>query len=193
MLLAAERSILEEAIRRFPAFDKLYLMRGQLEERAGNREAAKAAYNAGLKRCIHSAPLWISLAKLEETSKNFSRARVVLEQARLKNPGNDFIWLAAVRTELRSERKKEAESLLAKGLQVCVLHSPEKDIIWEASPSWVFCEIQGPVCLSLRSYELLKDYVYICQSLPSRNEAGKFSSEELDYLTSLCKTLGSMQ
>lgn len=120
---AAERKILDEGIRRFPTFDKLYLMRGQLEEREGNREAAKAAYNAGLKRCIHSAPLWISLAKLEEAAQNFSRARVVLEQARLKNPGNDVLWLAAVRTELRADRKKDAENLLAKGLQVnCSFH-----------------------------------------------------------------------
>lgn len=116
--VAAERRILEEGIKRFPHFDKLSLMRGQLEARAGHREAAKAAYQAGLRRCIHSAPLWTSLARLEENAGNLARARVYLEQARLKNPGNELIWLAAVRTELRADRKKEAESLLAKALQV---------------------------------------------------------------------------
>ena len=39
-------------------------------------------------------------------------------QGRLKNPGNEDLWLAAVRTELRAEKKKDAEVLLAKALQV---------------------------------------------------------------------------
>lgn len=72
--------MLEQGIKKFPAFDKLYLMRGQLEERIGNREAAKAAYQGGLRRCMHSVPLWTSLARLEESSKNLPRARAFLEQ-----------------------------------------------------------------------------------------------------------------
>lgn len=39
-------------------------------------------------------------------------------QARLKNHGSDSLWLAAIRTELRAEKKKEAEALVAKALQV---------------------------------------------------------------------------
>ena len=39
-------------------------------------------------------------------------------QARLKNPGVEDLWLAAVRTELRAEKKRDAEALLAKALQV---------------------------------------------------------------------------
>ena len=78
--IAAERGLLEEAVKKFPTFDKLYLMRGQLEERAGNKEASKAAYQSGLRRCIHSTPLWTSLARLEEKSNNLARARAILEQ-----------------------------------------------------------------------------------------------------------------
>ena len=77
---AAERELLEEGIRLFPTFDKLYLMRAQLEERLGHTEAAKAAYQMGLRRCIHSTPLWTSLARLEERSGNLARARAFLEQ-----------------------------------------------------------------------------------------------------------------
>jgi pre-mRNA-processing factor 6 len=44
---AAERALLGEALRRFPAFWKLYLMMGQLEEREGKTEACRAAYAAG--------------------------------------------------------------------------------------------------------------------------------------------------
>lgn len=48
-----ERRLLEEGLRLFPAFDKLWLMLGQLEERAGRLPAARTAYQSGLRRCIH--------------------------------------------------------------------------------------------------------------------------------------------
>ena len=67
-------------MKQFPYFDKLYLMRGQLEERAGNKQAAKAAYKVGYERCSSSAPLWTSLARLEEREGNLARARAILEQ-----------------------------------------------------------------------------------------------------------------
>ena len=39
-------------------------------------------------------------------------------KARLKNPKNAQLWLAAVRTELRAQNIKAGESLRAKALQV---------------------------------------------------------------------------
>lgn len=115
---AQEREVLEEAIRRFPEFDKLYLMKGQLEEREGNQEAARSAYRQGLGRCMGSVPLWRSLARLEERSGATGKARSLLEQARHRNPKNEDLWLAAVRTELRTGNSKAAEALMAKALQV---------------------------------------------------------------------------
>lgn len=37
----------QEGIRRFPTFEKFYLMLGQLEQRAGNVEGARTAYRWG--------------------------------------------------------------------------------------------------------------------------------------------------
>ena len=48
-----ELRLLEEGLQRFPAFDKLWLMLGQSEERRGRTAAARTAYQSGLKRCIH--------------------------------------------------------------------------------------------------------------------------------------------
>ena len=48
-----EQRLLEDGLQRFPAFDKLWLMLGQLEERRGQAAAARTAYQNGLKRCIH--------------------------------------------------------------------------------------------------------------------------------------------
>eukprot|EP00198_Chlamydomonas_reinhardtii_P003302 XP_001692638.1 splicing factor, component of the U4/U6-U5 snRNP complex [Chlamydomonas reinhardtii] len=123
---AKERALLEEGIRRFPAFEKFYLMLGQLEARpgGGGAEAARAAYRAGLARCPDSIPLWRSAARLEEEAGNVARARALLEQARLKNPKSAELWLAAIRTEQRAGNEKAADTALAKALQDCPTSGP---------------------------------------------------------------------
>lgn len=70
-----------------------------------------------------SAALWRSRARLEENAGQLGRARALLEQARLKNAGNDELWLAAIRTEQRASNSKAAEALMAKALQVRLLLS----------------------------------------------------------------------
>lgn len=154
----AERRLLDQAVRRFPTFDKLHLMRGQLSERERDWPAARRAFAAGLARCPGSAPLWIAAARLEEkaaaagaaenasASGGSSRARALLEQARLKLPTDESVWLAAVRTEARAAglwaRARDAgvsssgaaaaglsgaaASLLAKALQAC----PHSGRLW---------------------------------------------------------------
>lgn len=47
-----------------------------------------------------------------------AKGRALLEQARLKNPKSDQLWLAAVRMELRAGNTKAAEATMAKALQV---------------------------------------------------------------------------
>lgn len=81
-----ELKLLSEGISKFPYFHKLYLMLGQLEERRGNADAARQAYQSGLKRCMASAPLWRSLSRLEERAGMIGKARNVLEQVRSTNP-----------------------------------------------------------------------------------------------------------
>ncbi len=63
---AEERRLLDDGLKKFPYFDKLWLMLGQLEERRGAAEAARHAYQEGIKRSMHSVPLWRSAARLEE-------------------------------------------------------------------------------------------------------------------------------
>ncbi len=65
-----------------------------------------------------SIPLWRSSARLEEKAGAVGKARAILEQARLKNPHQDELWLAAVRTEQRAANTKAADALMAKALQV---------------------------------------------------------------------------
>ena len=86
LCLLQELKLLNEGISKFPYFHKFYLMLGQLEERRGSADAARQAYQAGLKRCMGSAPLWRSLSRLEEQAGMIGKARNVLEQVRCMQP-----------------------------------------------------------------------------------------------------------
>lgn len=124
-----EKRLLEEGLKLFPSFFKLWLMLGQMEDRLGHGEQAKEAYENGLKHCPHCVHLWLSLANLEERMSGLSKARAVLTMARKKNPQNPELWLAAIRSESRHGNKKEADSLMAKALQEC----PTSGILWAES------------------------------------------------------------
>jgi pre-mRNA-processing factor 6 len=122
----AERSLLQTAVTKYPKFDKLYLMLGQLEERARDYKKAQDTFLEGVKHCNSSIPLWISLARVEERLTSISRARAILEKAMLKNPMNPLLWLESIRSETRTGDKRSAFNMLAKGLQEC----PKSGILW---------------------------------------------------------------
>ncbi|KAG0458762.1 hypothetical protein HPP92_021890 [Vanilla planifolia] len=52
-----ERRLLEDGIKLFPSFFKLWLMLGQMEDRLGHIEQAKEAFEMGLKHCPNCIPL----------------------------------------------------------------------------------------------------------------------------------------
>nr|KAG5694409.1 hypothetical protein BaRGS_017442 [Batillaria attramentaria] len=98
--------LLDEAVKHYPDFPKLWMMRGQIEEQQGNTDAARNAYNQG--------------------TGQLTRARSILEKARLKNPKTPQLWLEAVRVENRAGLKNIAMTLMAKALQEC----PSSGILW---------------------------------------------------------------
>ena len=127
----AERALLVEGLDKFPASWKMWIMLGQLEARSGPSrvEAARDAYAKGCRRCPTAAPLWIAAAGLETALGNRARARAVLEQARLRNPTDESLWLASTRAERAggdAEGIKAADALMAKALQAI----PEGGALW---------------------------------------------------------------
>jgi pre-mRNA-processing factor 6 len=138
----AELRLLDEALTKYATFAKFYLMAGQACERPpggdgagadartdgrlGAPGAARDFYQRGLRRCPKSAPLWIAAAALEERDVGATKARSILELARLKNGKNADLWLAAVRLERRHGNRKLGENLSAKALQEC----PESGELW---------------------------------------------------------------
>ncbi|XP_041360586.1 LOW QUALITY PROTEIN: pre-mRNA-processing factor 6-like [Gigantopelta aegis] len=120
------KKLLEDAVRHYPDFAKLAMMKGQIEEQMGQLEMARQAYNHGLKKCPNSIPLWLLLSRLEEKVGQLTKARSILEKSRLKNPHCPDLWLEAVRVENRCGLKNIAHTLMAKALQEC----PNSGILW---------------------------------------------------------------
>ena len=125
--VAEERRLLQEGLDLFPAFDKLWLMLGQLEERLGAIPAARTAYQTGLKRCIHRYPMptvhsahmtcWQGLVR-SATSGDFAAV-----QQSLVKPVRDIwrlacsvpLWRSAARLEEQAGNTAKARALLEQG------------------------------------------------------------------------------
>ncbi|KAJ1964750.1 U4/U6 x U5 tri-snRNP complex subunit Prp1 [Dipsacomyces acuminosporus] len=115
----------KEGLSLFPKFYKLWLVQAQLEQQMGEYQPARQTLSKGLKQCPNSKELWIAAAELEN-SKHINlptRARAILERARIYNPKVPELWLASVRLEADMHI---ARNLIAKALQEC----PKSGILW---------------------------------------------------------------
>ena len=120
--------LLEQGLKDYPNFPKLWMMMGQIAEQENQIDEARKVYQSGVKQNPNSIHLWILLSKLEEKCGAMIKARSVLEKARLKNPKNDLLWLEAIRVELRGNPngKEIAVPLMAKAMQEC----PQSGLLW---------------------------------------------------------------
>ncbi|KAJ1822604.1 U4/U6 x U5 tri-snRNP complex subunit Prp1 [Coemansia sp. RSA 2599] len=123
--------IATEALARFPRFWKLWLVKAQIlvVHQRDAAAAAKQTYSMGLKHCRDSVPLWIGAAKLEQAAGSPTRARAILERARVYVPRNPALWLASVRLEADAASLDVARTLLARALQEC----PKAGVLWAES------------------------------------------------------------
>ena len=56
---------LQEGVKKYAEFDKLWMMLVQCKEAQGNIDEARAAIAEGTAKCPQSTPLWILAAQLE--------------------------------------------------------------------------------------------------------------------------------
>lgn len=108
-------AILDKAIAKYPSFDKLHMVRGQIYASRNEITQARAAYAQGCKACPKSIPLWILSARLEEQAGVTIKARSLLEKGRLYNQKNDELWAESIAIEERNGGAQQAKSLLARG------------------------------------------------------------------------------
>ena len=125
--------LLEDGINRYPTFAKMYMMGGQicsedLTKDRINLDRARKFYQRGLQHCTDSVVLWSLASRLEEqvaeygagsSNAGVTKARSLLELARLKNAKNPELWLSSIRLERRAGNEKLAVSLMARALQEC--------------------------------------------------------------------------
>ncbi|KAL3782295.1 hypothetical protein ACHAW5_010597 [Stephanodiscus triporus] len=125
--------LLEDGLQRYPTFAKMYMMGGQicsedLTKDRINLDRARKFYQRGLQHCTYSVVLWNLASQLEEqvaeygagsSNAGVTKARSLLELARLKNAKNPELWLSSIRLERRAGNEKLAVSLMARALQEC--------------------------------------------------------------------------
>ena len=109
----------DQALAIHPRFWKLYLIKAEIEARLGRFDAARETYARGMKLCSDCVAIWRGAAALEEAQGQGSKARSLLEVARLKNVAAPVLWLEAVRLERRAGNRKAAATLMPKALQQC--------------------------------------------------------------------------
>jgi pre-mRNA-processing factor 6 len=115
--LPAAQELLEEALKSYGDFAKLWMMKGQILAQQGDSgfDAAREAYLEGIKRCPTSIPLWLLLIQLEIDHGQLIKARANLEKARLRNPMTAELWLASVRLEINAGNLQQAKVMMARG------------------------------------------------------------------------------
>ncbi|KAJ3172571.1 hypothetical protein HDU88_005899 [Geranomyces variabilis] len=123
----AALALLNDAIKRFPEFAKLWMMKGQIEcDEKHDIAAARDTYARAIKQNSKCTPLWLLASRLEEAAGAQIKARATLEKARIMNPKTPELWCEAVRVETRSGNTPMAKALMAKALQEC----PSSGLLW---------------------------------------------------------------
>ncbi|KAJ2843978.1 U4/U6 x U5 tri-snRNP complex subunit Prp1, partial [Coemansia erecta] len=115
-------AIATEALAKFPRFWKLWLVKAQVQMHMRDIAAARQTFSLGLKHCRDSVPLWLGAAMLEQANGSLTRARAILERARVYVPKNAVLWLASVRLEAQDSSRGTldvARNMLARALQEC--------------------------------------------------------------------------
>jgi pre-mRNA-processing factor 6 len=118
--------LVNEALQKYPANAKLWMIKGQLYEGKGMIPKAREAFNTGTRVCPKSVPLWLLAARLEEKSGILVKARSILDRGRLANPKDDELWTESVRLERRADNIPAAQSLMAQALQIL----PKSGLLW---------------------------------------------------------------
>ncbi|KAL2915099.1 U4/U6 x U5 tri-snRNP complex subunit Prp1 [Polyrhizophydium stewartii] len=123
----AAMTLLNQALQRFPLFDKLWMIKGQIQrDDLKDAAAARETFAQGVKRLPNSISLWLLSSRLEEHAGLPVRARGLLERARILNQKQPELWCEAVRVEVRANNPPMAKALLAKALQEC----PASGLLW---------------------------------------------------------------
>ena len=106
------RAIYAYCLRVFVTSRSTWLAAADLERNHGTRQALWDVLEKGTNACPNSEILWMQLAKEKWQAGDMDGARRTLGTAFSRNPGNEDIWLAAVKLEGDNGQTDQARSLL---------------------------------------------------------------------------------
>lgn len=112
------------------------------------QKRARDTFRRAIRQCPQDVSIWLCYSNFElSVNATVSRARSILETARLRVPRNEELWLASIRVERKASNFKVAGQLMAKGLQEC----PSSGLLW----AYAIATDSRPT-RKARSYEALK-------------------------------------
>ena len=101
-------AMIDEALKKHNASYKMWLIKAQLLEQNNQVERARETYEEAIKHEVVKSQnqVWICYAEFEINQEAFTRARTILQKARVRMPNDHEIWMASIRLEIRTENIK---------------------------------------------------------------------------------------
>lgn len=109
----------EAGIAKFPKCAKLWLIKCHVHQHLHHFEQARDTYDEALQVPeIRKQPLvWLCAADFEREQKTLTRARTLLQKARVKILNEPQIWVASIELEIHAGNAKIAANLCSQALQ----------------------------------------------------------------------------
>jgi pre-mRNA-processing factor 6 len=109
-------SLLEQAVRKVPAAELLWLMLAKSKWLAGDVDAARTVLAESFAANKNSEEIWLAAVKLEAENEEFERARGLLRRALRETP-TARVYMKSVRLEWALSNLKDARELVNEGLE----------------------------------------------------------------------------
>lgn len=118
-------STLELAVKAHSNSEEFWLMYAKEKRLAGDIIGAKNILERAFEENPNNEDIWLSAVGIEAENKNFDRARVLLQRARIE-AGTERVWFKSVTLERQLKNDTEAIRLVNEGLE----HYPASDKLW---------------------------------------------------------------
>merc|ERR1719482_1094208 len=128
---------------------KLWMILGQCYEeiQPPQLDDAAKAFDKGIQNNPRNVHLWICAAQCARKAGKLTKARAVLEKARVQLPSNELLWLSGVDVETAASNEKVATHLMSRALQEC----PNSGVLWSRA-----IELEAKASQNAKSVDALK-------------------------------------
>jgi pre-mRNA-processing factor 6 len=128
---------------------KLWMILGQCYEeiQPPQLDDAAKAFDKGIQNNPRNVHVWLCAAQCAKKAGKLTKARAILEKARVQLPNNEFLWLAGVDVEVAASNEKVATHLMSRALQEC----PNSGVLWSRA-----IELEAKASQNAKSVDALK-------------------------------------